>query len=85
MALVWLFPLLWAIYTALRPFSDTQRLGYISVASELSLDNFTNAWTQGDFTTHFLSTLIVTIPVVVLVLIFQRRIVAGLTNGAVKG
>ena len=29
--------------------------------------------------------IIVTIPVVVLVLIFQRRIVAGLTNGAVKG
>ena len=28
---------------------------------------------------------IVTIPVVVLVLIFQRRIVAGLTAGAVKG
>ena len=28
---------------------------------------------------------IVTIPVVALVLVFQRRIVAGLTNGAVKG
>src|SRR3954468_9138201 len=28
---------------------------------------------------------VVTVPVVVLVLIFQRRIVAGLTNGAVKG
>lgn len=28
---------------------------------------------------------IVTIPVVVIVLLFQRRIVAGLTNGAVKG
>jgi len=28
---------------------------------------------------------IVTIPVVILVLLFQRRIVAGLTNGAVKG
>jgi multiple sugar transport system permease protein len=28
---------------------------------------------------------IVTIPVIVLVLIFQRRIVAGLTSGAVKG
>jgi multiple sugar transport system permease protein len=28
---------------------------------------------------------IVTIPVIILVLIFQRRIVAGLTNGAVKG
>jgi multiple sugar transport system permease protein len=28
---------------------------------------------------------IVTIPVIVLVLIFQRRIVSGLTSGAVKG
>jgi multiple sugar transport system permease protein len=27
----------------------------------------------------------VTIPVVLLVLLFQRRIVAGLTSGAVKG
>jgi ABC-type glycerol-3-phosphate transport system permease component len=29
--------------------------------------------------------MIVTIPLVLLVLIFQRRIVAGLTAGAVKG
>ena len=28
---------------------------------------------------------VVTVPVVILVLLFQRRIVAGLTNGAVKG
>jgi ABC-type glycerol-3-phosphate transport system permease component len=30
-------------------------------------------------------TVLVTIPLVVLVLIFQRRLVAGLTAGAVKG
>jgi len=28
---------------------------------------------------------IVTVPVVILVLVFQRRIVSGLTSGAVKG
>ena len=28
---------------------------------------------------------IVTIPIIIFVLIFQRRIVAGLTSGAVKG
>jgi ABC-type glycerol-3-phosphate transport system permease component len=28
---------------------------------------------------------VVTIPVVIIVLVFQRRIVAGLTAGAVKG
>ena len=31
------------------------------------------------------ATVIVTIPLVVLTLIFQRRIIAGLTAGAVKG
>ncbi|VTP62814.1 ABC-type maltose transport systems, permease component [Serratia rubidaea] len=31
------------------------------------------------------ASVIVTLPIVVLVLIFQRRIVSGLTNGAVKG
>ena len=31
------------------------------------------------------ASIVVTIPVVVLVLLFQRKIVAGLTSGAVKG
>ena len=31
------------------------------------------------------ASVVVTIPVVIIVLVFQRRIVAGLTNGAVKG
>jgi multiple sugar transport system permease protein len=31
------------------------------------------------------ASVIVTIPVIVIVLLFQRRIVAGLTSGAVKG
>ena len=29
--------------------------------------------------------MLVTIPIIIIVLIFQRRIVAGLTAGAVKG
>jgi trehalose/maltose transport system permease protein len=31
------------------------------------------------------ASVIVTLPIIALVLIFQRRIVSGLTNGAVKG
>ena len=31
------------------------------------------------------ASVVVTIPVVIIVLLFQRRIVAGLTSGAVKG
>ena len=35
MAVTWLFPLLWAAYTALRPISDTLRDGYISLPTTL--------------------------------------------------
>jgi multiple sugar transport system permease protein len=47
---------------------------------------FTGA-SQFELPTGYISAaaVVVTIPVVVLVLLFQRRIVAGLTNGAVKG
>jgi len=74
MALVWLFPLVWAIYTALRPFSDTQLNGYISLPSQLTLDNFINAWNQGNFATHFLSTLIVTVPAVIVTLLLASMV-----------
>jgi multiple sugar transport system permease protein len=49
MAIVWLFPLGWAIYTALRPYSDTQAAGYISLPQTLNFQNFIDAWNGGDF------------------------------------
>ena len=69
MALLWLFPLAWAVYTALRPFSETQAKGYISLPTTLTIENFTNAWEQGGFAQHFFSTLIVTIPAVIVTLL----------------
>ena len=74
MALIWIFPLAWAIYTALRPFSDTQLNGYISLPSQLTFDNFINAWNQGEFARHFLSTLIVTVPAVIVTLILASMV-----------
>ena len=44
MALVWLFPLVWALYTALRPYGDTAIDGYVSLPRTLTLDNFITAW-----------------------------------------
>lgn len=74
MAALWLFPLAWAIYTALRPFGETQKLGYISLPSSLSLDNFTAAWEQGDFAKHFLATVIVAVPAVIVTLIVASMV-----------
>ena len=40
---------------------------------------------QSPITAIAAAAVVVTVPVIIMVLIFQRRIVAGLTNGAVKG
>jgi len=40
---------------------------------------------QQPFGTQMAAGVVVTIPLVILVLLFQRRIVAGLTAGGVKG
>jgi multiple sugar transport system permease protein len=62
MALIWLFPLLWAIYTSFRPFDDTFKNGYISLPNSITLDNYTTAWSQANLPYYFLNTLIIVIP-----------------------
>ena len=42
--LVWLAPLLWAVYTSLRPYADTAERGYVSLPGKLGFSNFTTAW-----------------------------------------
>jgi len=69
MAILWMFPLLWAIYTGLRPFSDTQQYGYISLPGELNLENFTDAWEQAEIPRAYLNTLVVAVPGVIVTLL----------------
>ena len=74
MAIVWLFPLVWAIYTALRPYADTQLRGYMSVASALSLDNFSDAFNQGNFPQFYFNSLVVTVPAVIVTLLVASMV-----------
>jgi len=74
MAVVWLFPLAWAVYTALRPYSDTQARGYISLPGTLNFNNFVDAWNGGEFAQHYIATLIVTIPAVIVTIIVASMV-----------
>jgi multiple sugar transport system permease protein len=67
-ALLWLFPLAWALFTSFRPYRDTAARGYVSLPGELSLENFANAWNQMDGPKFFINTLIVVVPGVILTL-----------------
>ncbi len=70
MAVVWLFPLAWAFYEALRPISDTALHGYLSLPSQgLTLGNFINAWGDANLPRYYLNTLIVAVPGVTITLL----------------
>jgi len=69
MSVIWLFPLAWAVYTSLRPYEETNRLGYVSVGGVYNLDNYIESWTRGELVKYFVNTVIILVPAVILVLL----------------
>lgn len=70
LAVMWLLPLAWSLYTALRPIESTNEHGYFSVAGPYNFDNFVTAWNQGGFTQYFWNSALITVPAVLLTLFF---------------
>ena len=73
-ALIWVAPVVWAVFTAFRPYEDTFSRGYVSWPHSLSLTNYTTAWTQADLPHYFFNSLIITLPAIVLVLLFSSAV-----------
>jgi multiple sugar transport system permease protein len=73
-AIVWLAPVAWALFTSFRPYSDTQKNGYVSIPHSLSLVNYRTAWTQGQIPLHFWDSMIVTIPAIALILLLASSV-----------
>ena len=69
MAVLWLVPLAWAVYTSFRPREDTLTLGYVSIGGAYNLDNYFRAWDQGQIPLYFFNTAVILIPAVILVLL----------------
>jgi multiple sugar transport system permease protein len=66
-ALSWLFPLGWAVLNSFRDYAYTAINGYVSLGG-FTLQNYINAWNQGDFGLHFWNSAVITVPAVVLTL-----------------
>jgi len=77
-------PLLWAIYTSLRPVSDTLKHGYFSIAHDLSVENYVSAWTQAEFPKYFVNTMIVLVPSLVTVLVLSSFLGYALTRFSLR-
>ena len=73
LALVWLFPLLWAVINSFREYAYTQAHGYLSFGG-WTFDNYQQAWQQGQFGLHFKNSLIITVPAVFLTLFLASTV-----------
>ncbi len=73
-ALVWLVPIVGAVFSSFRPFSETVRDGYISFPDTLTLDNYKNAWDQGDILRKYWNTWLILAPALVLTLFFSSMV-----------
>ncbi len=71
---IWLFPLLWAVYSSLRPLSDTILNGYVSWPHTLNLKNYTDVWVQAQIPYFYLNTLVVVVPGVILTLLLASMV-----------
>lgn len=67
MALLWLFPILWAVLNSFRDYGYTQQNGYFSFGG-FTLDNYSTAWERAGFTEKFLNSVYITVPAVLLTL-----------------
>ncbi|MDT5030176.1 MAG: multiple sugar transport system permease protein [Actinoplanes sp.] len=74
MTALWIIPILFALYVALRPIAETNKLGYVSRPHHLTLANFADAWTQSDMWRFFLNSAYVTIPAVLITLALSSMV-----------
>jgi multiple sugar transport system permease protein len=73
LALIWLFPLIWALINSFRDYNYTQVNGYLSFGG-WTLDNYRDAWSRGNFGLHFRNSLYITIPAVFLTLFLSSLV-----------
>lgn len=74
-AVVWVLPMAMALLSSFRYFeSDTLQNGPFSWPEALTLDNYREAWRVGAIWQHFGNTMFITIPALVLILLFSSMV-----------
>lgn len=83
-AVVWIAPVLWAVYLSFRPLEETNRLGYLSLPHSLTFQNYKDAWTQGNVWHYFQNSLMITVPAVLLTLFLASCVAFVLSRLSIK-
>jgi len=79
-AFVWIFPILWTVFTSLRPYNDVISYGIFSWPRHLNFNNYINAVKEMHIGIYLTNSLIVTVPSVILTLFFGSLIAFVVTR-----
>jgi multiple sugar transport system permease protein len=74
MAVAWLIPLFGAVLSAFRNEQDIRDNGVISIPKALTLQNFSDAFAQGEMGRKFVNTFFILIPSLLLILLFSSLV-----------
>lgn len=73
-ALVWIVPIAGAVFASVRPYTETVRDGFFSWPQSLTLDNYRNAWEQGDIAHKYWNTAVILAPALLFTLFFSSMV-----------
>jgi multiple sugar transport system permease protein len=83
-AIVWLIPILGAVYTAFRPYGETSKGGIFTWPKKLMLSNFTGAFKQGEMARHFWVTMLIVIPALIFTLMLASFVAFAVSRYSFK-
>jgi multiple sugar transport system permease protein len=83
-AIVWLIPIVGALYTAFRPYGETSKGGIFTWPKKLMLSNFTGAFKQGEMARHFWVTMLIVIPALIFTLMLASFVAFAVSRYSFK-
>ncbi|MEU6139421.1 carbohydrate ABC transporter permease [Streptomyces sp. NPDC047081] len=84
-SLLFLAPLLLAVYASLRPYDDTAQHGYLSWPRHLSLDYYRRAYTESGMGKYFTNTLLIAVPAVIVTLFLAAFVAFAVSRLKLRG
>jgi multiple sugar transport system permease protein len=69
--IIWLVPIMTSLVTSIRTFNDILFRGFISWPEEITLGNFKTAWERGGLSRYLPNSFIITIPSLLLTMLFS--------------
>jgi multiple sugar transport system permease protein len=83
-SVLWVIPLLFALYVSFRPYSETSQYGYVSLPHRLTLSNYINAWQQSDLLHFFINSAEITVPAVIVTLFLASMAAFVICRASIK-